>query len=38
MTQQEIQYAKENSTMLSLFIKFFEFINSEIDEDKEKSD
>jgi len=38
MTPQEIQFAKSNTTLLSLVIQFFEFINSEIDEDKEKYD
>jgi len=38
MTSQEIKYAKENSTMLSLIIQFIEFINSEVDSDKEKHD
>jgi len=38
MTPQEIQYAKENTTMLSLFIHFIEFLNSESEEEKDKTD
>ena len=38
MTKQEIKYMKENSTILSLFIRLIEFIKSEIDNDKDKSD
>ena len=35
MTPQEIQYAKENTTILSLIIQFIEFINDEV---KDKND
>jgi len=38
MTPQEIKYIHENTTLLSIFVKLIEFINLEIDEDKEKSD
>ena len=38
MTPQEIQYCKNNTTMMSLIIQFIEFINSEIDDDKRKKD
>ena len=38
MTPQEIKYCKNNTTILSLFIQFIEFINSEVDEDKTKRD
>ena len=38
MNQQEINYIRENTTFLSIFISLIEFINNEINEDKEKSD
>ena len=38
MTPQEIQFVKNNTSMLSLLIQFIEFINAEIDGDKTKKD
>ena len=35
MSPQEIQYAKENTSILSLIIQFIEFINDEV---KDKND
>ena len=37
MTDYEIKYMKENTNVLSLVINFFEFINKEINDIKEKS-
>ena len=42
MNQQEINYINENTTLLSIFVKFIQFINQEIesdsDDEKEKYD
>ena len=32
MTKQEIQYAKNNTTLLNLFIQFIEFLQNESDD------
>lgn len=37
MTPQEIKYYKKNTTILSIVLKFIEFINTEINEDKIKN-
>ena len=36
MTNQELQYMKKNSSLLSLFILFIEFLNEEADSDDKK--
>lgn len=38
LNQQQIQFAKENTTMMSLIIQFIEFINTECNDDKQKND
>ena len=38
LNQQQIQFAKENTTMMSLIIQFIEFINTECNDDKHKND
>ena len=37
MTEQQRQFAKNNTSLLGLFILFIEFLNNEVD-DKEKYD
>ena len=38
MSPQEIQYCKENTSIISLVIQFIEFINKECNDDKQKND